>query len=655
MIKNYLKIGLLTLLFSGTGLTMYGQIGAERKADKGYEHLAFMDAVSIYEKIAAKGYKNASLLEKLGDSYYFNGKLTDAYKWYNELFNGEYEDKGRKPISSEHYYRYAQTLKAMEDYAASDKVMEEFVRMEEEDSRAQMFERNKDYISKIKDFEERYTLHDLGINSPYSDYGGTLLKNQFIFTSARETEKASKSEIHEWTNESYTSLFSSKIDLEGNFGAPVWFAKELNSKVNDASAVFTKDGKTMYFTRNNATESGRRKENKERSSLLKIYKATLGEDGKWGDLVEMPFNSDNWNTAHPALSPDDKYLYFASDMEGTKGQSDIFRVAIYEGGNYSRPENLLDKINTSGRETFPFVSKDNFLFFASDGHPGLGGLDVFVAKINADNSIERPRNMGTPINSPYDDFGFYLDSNAKKGFVSSNRPGGKGGDDIYFFKEKPCTQALEGIVYDKNTQEVLPGSLVIISDALYTRVDSLTADDKGYYKTNYFDCGQKYRIKAERAEYTTVEIAFTADYQFGVKTANIGLERAVEPIKVNDDLFKKLNLNPIYFDFDKDNIRPDAAIELMKIVEVMKAYPKMKIDVRSHTDSRGKDAYNLKLSDRRAKSTVNWIIGQGIEADRIKGQGYGETRLLNNCSNGVKCSEAEHQLNRRSEFIVEEI
>ncbi|MEK6495498.1 OmpA family protein, partial [Myroides odoratimimus] len=226
------------------------------------------------------------------------------------------------------------------------------------------------------------------------------------------------------------------------------------------------------------------------------------------------------------------------------------------------------------------------------------------------------------------------------------------GDDIYFFKEKPCKQALEGIVYDKVTKEPLVNAKVILSDALYQQTDTIITDAKGYYLSNLLDCGGKYRIKAEKEEYNTVEVVFIVERQQGVKRVDIGLEKTLEPVTVNDDLFKKLKLNPIYFDFDKSNIRPDAAAELIKVVEVLKEYPTMKIDVRSHTDSRGNDDYNLKLSDRRAKSTVEWMVNQGIERSRITGEGYGETQLQNKCSNGVPCSVEEHQLNRRSEFIV---
>ncbi|MFD0700014.1 OmpA family protein [Myroides pelagicus] len=655
MIRNIQKIGLLLALTIGGALTGHSQIAKERKADKEFETLAYIDAISVYERIAEKGHINTSVLQKLGDANYFNGKLTAANKWYAQLFESDYPDKDISSLSSEYYYRYAQTLRAMQDYQRADQIMAEFAKLEAQDSRVALYQANKNYRESIKEMPERYQVQNLEINSEYSDYGATLLENKLVFTSARETATQSKSRIHSWTGESYTSLYTSEINPDGSFSEPEKFSKDLDSKVNDATAVFTSDGKTMYFTRNNSNTSGRKKRNKANESLLKIYKARLNDKGEWDNVEALPFNSDNFNTAHPALTSDGKWLYFSSDREGTLGQSDIFRVAIYELGGYSEPENVGSVVNTSGRETFPFISEENLLFFASDGHPGLGGLDVFVSRINADGSISEVTNMGSPINSSMDDFGFYINQTSGKGFVSSNRQGGKGSDDIYFFKEKPCEQVITGIVYDNHTQAVLKDAKVILSDAMYQSVDTLYTDAEGRYRSKSKACGVKYRLQAVKENYTPVELVLQPERTNGERVVNIGLDPIMEPVKVNDDLFKKLKLQPIYFDFDKSNIRPDAAIELAKVVEVMKAYPTMKVDVRSHTDSRGNDAYNMKLSDRRAKSTIKWMIQQGIQADRLTGKGYGESQLLNNCSNGVPCSVEEHQLNRRSEFIVTEL
>lgn len=653
MRKNLFKIGIVSMLLLCATATSLAQKGAVRKAEKDFNNLAYLDAIKIYENVAKKGYINTSLLQKLGDSYYFNGKLVEAHKWYNELFNNEYAGKNLESIPSEYYYRFSQTLKAIGEYDKADLAMEKFVKKEESDMRSKLYkEQRGNYLKDIENNSNRFELSNLTINSSYSDYGASLYGDKLIFTSARETNKQSKRKLHEWTNESFTSLFSSTISGDNSLGEPVKFAPELESKVNEASAVFTSDGKTMYFTRNNTTGKGK----KNNSTLLKIYKAELSDKGKWVNVKELPFNSNDFNTAHPALTPDGKWLYFSSDREGSRWQSDIYRVAIHSSGDYGSVERLGNQINTEGRETFPFISKDNYLFFSSDGHPGLGGLDIFVSKINVDGSFGKVTNMGAPINSNTDDFGLYMDYATKKGFLTSNRAGGKGGDDIYFFNEKQCHQNVEGTIQDSETQEVLSNATVVIYDNMFKKVGETRTNKDGYYKVENLACGMKYRIKVEALGFNTEENTFEVSFnEKGNLKQNLNIERTEKVVEVKDDLFKKLKLEPIYFGFDKSGVRSDATVELMKIVEVMRLHPKLKIEVRSHTDSRGVSSYNMKLSERRAKTTVDWIINQGIDASRISGKGFGDKNLLNKCKKGVRCTVKEHQLNRRSEFIILDI
>lgn len=655
MIKRSLKLFVFSVFCIGFSISGFSQKVLEKKAGAEFDKFAYVDAIKLYEQVAEQGHKNAAVLKKLGDAYYFNGKFTEANKWYVELFEGTYIDKGQANIGSEYYYRFSETLKAIGDYEKSARAMHRFSELESEDSRAKLFLSNKDYLNKIENKEQSFELTNLVFNSPYSDYGAAMYGDRLIFTSARLTPTQPKNMIHSWTNESYTSLFASTINLDGTFENPVLFSTELESQVNDAAAVFTKDRKTVYFTRNNSSASGKRRKNKDDSTLMKIFKATMLDNGTWGNIVELPFNSDNYNTANPALSPDEKWLYFASDREGTLGQSDIYRVGIFGNGNYSTPENLGKGINTAGRENFPFISSDNYLFFSSDGLPGLGGLDIFVAKINENGTIGEPVNMGMPINSSYDDFSFYINGSGANGFLSSNRPGGKGGDDIYAFKEKPCQQELIGAVSNKATKEVLKNAMVVISDALYKSADTLYTDNIGEFKSKVLSCNEKYRVLVQKDAFNTIEMVVDITGVSGVKRIDVSLEPVIEPIKVNDDLFEKLKLKPIYFDFNTDNIRVDAEIELFKIVEVMKLNPNLTIDVRSYTDSRGNPSYNLNLSDRRAKSTRDWIVNYGIDGRRVTYRGFGDTQLINNCRKGVQCTEEEHAENRRSEFIVTDL
>ncbi|WP_230381517.1 OmpA family protein, partial [Myroides albus] len=542
------------------------------------------------------------------------------------------------------------------DYESADKYLAEFARIEQEDSRGKLFIADKDtYLDEINATIKRYDVKPLPINSEYSDYGSALLDNKLVFTSARDTESTREGKRHKWTNEAFTSLYFSEVNENGEFSEPELFDKSVKTKVNEASAVFTKDGQTMYFTRNNF-KKGKKVHNEQYSILLKLYKASRLSDGTWSEAVELPFNSDDFNTAHPALSPDEKLLYFVSDRKESLGQSDLFKVAINDDGSFGEPVNLGSQINTEGRETFPFVSHDNFLYFSSDGRPGLGGLDIYKAKINVDGSLSKVVNVGAPINSPGDDFAFFINDKNRKGFISSNREAGMGGDDIYFFQVVDCKQQIRGKVFDNSTTFVIPTATVVLYDNNYKEIGQYNVDENGAYITESLPCNFKFRLKASAQGYNTNEVTTVLGREFDAfNEVNIGLDPIVEKIEKDDDLFKKLKLEPIYFDFDKSNIRPDAAIELAKVVEVLQMYPQLKIDVRSHTDSRGNDAYNLKLSDRRAKSTISWMVKQGIQSDRISGKGYGESQLVNKCKNNVPCTKAQHQENRRSEFIILDI
>jgi outer membrane protein OmpA-like peptidoglycan-associated protein/tetratricopeptide (TPR) repeat protein len=618
----------------------------ERKADKQYEKYAYIDATKTYERVVAKGYKSAEMFMKLGNAYYFNAELEKANKWYDELFAMGVD------VDPEYYYRYAQTLKSVKNYAKADQMMAKFAEKSGDDVRGKLYKSKQDYMEEIKANSGRYKIEDAGINSKYSDYGSAFLGNKVVFASSRDTGNFSQKK-HKWTNQYFTNMYSAENSAEGALGAPIKFAKNLNSKFHEDSPVFTKDGKTMYFTRNNFNK-GKKGKDANRTTLLKIYKSTLLEGDKWSEATELPFNNNNYSVAHPTLSADEKTMYFASDMEGTRGQSDLWKVSI-NGDTYGTPVNLGPTINTEGKETFPTMTDENELYFATDGHPGLGGLDIFMAKLKEDGTFAAPINVGEPANSPKDDFAYLIDTKTRRGFLSSNRDGGQGYDDIYKFLETRkliCEQTLSGIVTDLETGEILPNTKVTLFDDKFNKLKEVISDDKGFYDMGVVECGKPYYVRAERELYETKEQKITISKTTGKTDLPIQLEKKVKPVTVGDDLAKAFGIKIIYFDLDKWNIRPDAALELEKILDVMKQYPNMKIDVRSHTDCRASHKYNEKLSDRRAKSTVAWLIQNGVSADRLTGKGYGETRLVNKCADGVECTEEEHQANRRSEFII---
>ncbi|WP_313806087.1 OmpA family protein [Flavobacterium sp.] len=623
----------------------YSQLGIGRLAsgDKKYDKYAYIDAIEIYEKVAEKGHKSPDLFEKLGNSYYFNGEYDKAERWYSELF------ALTSDVEPEYYFRYAQSLKAVGKYDKADEYLIKFFQKTNNPTGTEL-QNNKDYLQTLRVNSDRYKLEDAGINTEFSEYGSFLKDNELIFTSARSTGDVFQKK-HSWTGQYYTRLYSSQMGEDGKLSDAKEYAEDLDTKFNEATPVFTKDGNTVYFTRNNYND-GKKGKSADKINKLKIYKATL-KDGKWDDITELPFNSNDYSVAHPALSADEKTLYFSSDMPGTFGQSDIFRVAINENGSFGTPENLGKDINTPMRETFPFITDKNVLYFASDDHLGIGGLDVFESKMNKDGSYTVIKNVGAPVNSAKDDFGYVVNTKTHVGYVTSNRDGGAGSDDIYKFVENVCEQLLKGTITDKETAAALPGSKVSLFDSNMELIKVVEADAEGNYVfEEEIDCDKKYYIRAEQTDYETKEISLSTPLKSGESRGDIALEKRVKPIDVGTDLAKTFDISIIYFDLDKWNIRPDAAVDLEKIVAVMKQYPNMKVDIRSHTDSRQTHKYNERLSDRRAKSTLEYMVKNGIERSRLTAKGFGETQLVNGCSDGVQCSEADHQKNRRSEFII---
>ena len=640
------NILLYITLITAFSLNIYSQKAKVKAADKQYEKYAYIDAIKTYEKVADKGYKSVDLFENLGNSYYFNGELDKSAKWYGELFAMNTND-----IEPEYYFRYAQSLQSIGE---NDKAMEFLTLFNQKsgnDSRGKLYMKDVNYLDAIKANSGRYKIEDAGINSEYSDYGTTLYGNEIVFASARDAGTFIQKK-HKWTNQYFTNLYSARLGEDMTPGEPKMFDSKINTRFNESTPVFTKDGKTMYFTRNNFLD-GKKGKDANKVTLVKIYKATL-ENNKWTKITELPFNSDNYSTAHPALSPDGNTLYFASDMPGSIGQSDLFKVKVNNDGSYGSPENLGKTINTEGRETFPFVSDENELYFSTDGHPGLGGLDVFVSTINPDGSFGEVQNLGADINSPKDDFAYLIETKSRRGFFTSNKEGGMGYDDIYKFLEQRrinCQQVLHGAITDKATKKTIPDSKITLFDNQFNTISTTTSDDTGAYSLAV-ECGKTYYVRVQKQDYKTKEEKITIASENGKTYLPITLENEKCVVTIGDDLGKCFNIKMIYFDLDKSNIRVEAALDLEKILDVLNQNPTIKLDIRSHTDSRQTFKYNQALSERRAKSTIDWLVKNGVNPNRLIGKGYGETQLVNKCADNVDCSEEEHQLNRRSEFII---
>ena len=637
---KFIFIIVLSLTFSFG----YSQKGKVRQATKEYDNYAYLRTSEILLDVANNGYRSVDLLQKLGNSFYFNNKMEDAAKWYGELM------EMNEPVDAEYYFRYAQALKSVENYTESDKWMKKFHEANKSDLRGRAFASRVDYLSKIEAASRDFEVKNLDINSDKSDFGTIQYKNQIIFASTRGGGKK-----YQWNEQPFLDLFSAVKQEDGSYNNVKEFGGDINTKYHESTVSFTPDDKAMYFTRNNYFE-GKYKKGEDGVNRLKIYKANKGDYDKWENIESIPFNSDNYSVAHPSVNIKGTKLYFASDMPGTLGSSDIFVVDINDDGTLGEPVNLGASVNTEGHETFPFINEVGDLYFSSNGFAGLGGLDVFVIR-DFENRLEKGQpltleNVGKPINSSKDDFAYYENLTTEEGFFTSNRDGGKGDDDIYTFKFPECVQVVEGIVKDKDTQEIIPGATVTLFDGEGKQIDKVVVGDDAAFSFDV-ECDKEYLIRVEKETYSSDEKRFTTPNKKQELKLEINLEQDEQEIKPGDDLAKTLDIPIIYFDFDKSNIRPDAEVELQKVIAVLNKYPTMKIDVRSHTDSRATTQYNDALSKRRNKSTIDYIVKKGnISKDRLTGQGYGESQLVNKCSDGVDCTETEHQLNRRSEFII---
>ncbi len=651
MVINLQKSLLTLILLSIIGNSVFSQENKLKRANEQYDKYQYIDAQKTYLQIIKKGYKDADILKNLGNSYYFNSQFEEAKKWYKELLESYSSE-----VEPEYYFRYAQTLKSAKEYEEADVYMQKFTELTSNDERVKLFQNEPDYLKRIDFQSGRYEIENSSINSSFSDFGTAFFGRFVVFASSRDTLIFSKN-IHQWNNESFLDLYRAEYNpVNGELAEIEKFSNTLNTKFHESTPVFTKDGKTVYFTRNNYTER-RFGKDKKGTNKLKIYRSYKNTQGDWTTPQSLSFNSDEYSTAHPALSIDEKTLYFTSDMPGGKGQSDLYEISINTDGSFGEPQNLGSRINTEGKETFPFISDDNDLYFSSNGHNGLGGLDVYVTRLSPQTKEEKlVVNVGKPVNSPKDDFAFIVDVASKRGYFSSNRENGVGSDDIYSFLQLEdlksfCEITIAGVVTDKDTNEILSGAKVSVYDSSNNLIKSIVVGEDGTY-SQIVKCGSKYFVRAEKEEYVTSEKLVNTPEETQTLDTPLMLEKKIKSADIGDDLAKILSLKTIYFDFDGDYIREDAAIELAKVIEVMNQYPEMKIEVRSHTDSHGDDNYNLDLSERRAKSTVAYMIKNGIAEDRLVGKGFGETQPVNDCSNGSNCKKEEYQLNRRSEFII---
>lgn len=650
--KTISKYIILTfvLVFSSTAFAQTGKI---QSVKDDYRDFAYVKTSEVLLEVANNGYKSVDLFQKLANSFYFQNKMEEAAKWYGELM------AMNEVIDPEYYFRYALALKGIEDYEGSDKWMKKFNELKPNDLRGKAFLSKVDYKSKIEELSrDDIKIVNLEINTELSDFGTTEYENTIVFASAR-----GRGRKYRWNEQPYLDLYTVEKTEEGSFGEVKDIEGKVNTKYHESSAVFSPNGKYMFFTRNNYHRL-KYKEDNIGINRLQLYRATLSDDDTWDEIHKIHFNSIDYSVAHPTLNLTGTKLYFASDMPGSLGQSDIYVVDVNDDGTLGEPENLGNTINTEGQESFPFMNTKGDLYYSSTGFPGLGGLDVFKSegidqKIKEGSNRNFPiENVGKPINSQWDDFGYYENLVAKRVYFSSNREGGKGSDDIYTFEIPEIKLIVEGTVQDIKTEEIIPNSTVILLDEDGNEIDRQIVGDDAYFKFEV-DPEKEYIIRVEKEKYTSDEQRFTTPNKNQELLMELLIEKDEQQIEPCDDLAKVLDIPIIYFDFDKFNIRYDAEVELQKVLAVLNKYPTMKIDIRSHTDCRATMSYNERLSENRAQSTRQYLIDKGIVADRLTAKGYGESQLVNDCgcepTNESSCSEAEHQLNRRSEFIITSI
>ena len=525
-----------------------------------------------------------------------------------------------------------------------------------------------------------YSIHNIEVNSKFSDFGTAFFgPNKIVFASSKLDGKILKNKFHRKTEKDeafpYYDLFEGFLNHTGEINYVKRLMNDFVTKYNESNVSFTPDLKHVYFTQNKIINGKYTVKDKSGWVPLQIYRADVTTSGEWTNIISVSFNNSNYNFANPSVSEDGKILFFVSDMSGTYGQSDIFWVTILKDGTYGEPQNIGTHVNSDARETFPYVD-GNILYFSSDKKGTKGGLDVFMVPL--DDPYAVPINLGSPINSVYDDFCFIIDRSQKKGFFSSNRPKGKGDDDIYSFIQKTkiqeCKQIVQGEIRDKETNEVIPGAIV----SMYSHDNILLAiyPVKGDGKFTFdLACRGNYRVEANQIGYskTFKQIDFTPTTL--TQTVILYLEKDAvkpkeeiviaekpkpviqKPVKKQPQTIYKnnkelLDLPPIYFELDLHYITKEAMETLGKAVQILNDFPDIKIEVGSYTDCRASDSYNLLLSDLRAKEVVSFILEHGISRNRIFGRGYGESKPVNQCIDGVKCTESEHLQNRRTEFII---
>ncbi len=616
MKKQYYLI-LLFLVFS---INLQAQYGKQKKADKLYSNLAYTEAVDVYKELIENDYNLKENRLKLADTYMKLRSPENAVFYYEDIL------KDSTDISAEYYYEYAQALRGAKRYDESREWLQKYL----QSNGAASAEVNKVLDENHAEIQTTYTLKKSDFNSEFSDFGAVKHNGETYLVSARNSENSDKE--YSWNEEPFLDIY--KMNSNGE-ASPI--SGEINTKLHDGPISFSPDGETMYFTRNNYFNNKEGKRDKEATNHLMIYSAQKSGNS-WTNIQELPINSKDFSVGHPSVSSDGKTLYFTSNMPGGEGGTDLYKVAINGNNAYGNPENLGDKINTAKDESFPYIDEENVLYFSSTGHGGYGLADIFKTDVEAEN--DEIQNLGETINSNLDDFSYFRETESNAGFIASNRDGA---DNIYGFNQL-LPLILKGKVTDAVNGDPIAQATIRLFDENNEEIAFLESDEDGNYQTTV-NRNVEIPLEAKQIEYINFNDTLnTGDME---DSEEMEYNIALQPVA---DVEYLAEIKNIYFDFDKSNIRPDAAKELDKLVKLMQdEYPDLVIEVGSHTDKRGSDNYNEALSERRAKATRDYLIAEGISGDRIQEQAYGESKPAIDCD---RCSKEDHQLNRRSMFSV---
>lgn len=634
-----------------------------KKAKQNFEVGEYEWTIREVKPLAQRYYRAAETNYFVAESYRLSNRIQYATPYYLIAKEKGYDDKNIN-------LNLAYAAKANGKYADARKYLKEFIESKPSRELVVKAEIELDNLPAVEEYSKKPSpvkIQGLVGNTNQAEFGPIKIGDELILTSSK------KPLIYKNNGLPFLGLYKARLKSPGEIEKLELFsANLLDANANEGTPAFSKDGNTMVFARGNSGKS------KDPSPDVDLYISTK-RDGNWSKPERLAISDSIGWDGSPAFSRDGKTLYFSSNRRGGKGGLDLYRAPMDNSGRFGRPINLGSTINTRGNEIFPYVSEDGKLYFSSDGHPSLGGLDLFVASRSGDEiQIEH---LGLPINSVGDDFGLFL-ADSTQGYFSSNRVGGKGDDDIYYFEStgsedrwwsneiliSESGEAAKVALYHLRTQIVNARNKPIAKAKVGIKRNGEIqpvqfSNAEGYLDIIDLNPADQISFNASKEKYLTKRSEFLMDgreipkqlLKKELTDTTFDHKITLGVAEVGEELGALFDVNPIYYDLDKSNIRPDAAAELDKIVQVLKDNPGVSIELGSHTDARASASYNLKLSQRRADSAVKYIIEHGIEASRIKAKGYGETQLINGCSDGVDCSEEAHQENRRTEFKITDL